>query len=102
MAKKRAKVDPDLFSSTERGPVQQPTPKADQRVDLKGRVTWQVGGQLKELIRQEAVRLGVPQSQLARYLLTIAWNDYVDGRVAPPPLFPSDSPAYRNVIDFEE
>ncbi len=108
MAKKRAKVDVDLFGGsgdlfgrTESGvaPAAKKTTPAER---LQGRATYDIGAELKEVIREESVRLGVPASQLARYLLLVAWNDYVAGDIAPPTLLPSNSPAYRNVIDFAE
>lgn len=109
MAKsKRAKVDPaeiakpnaNLFAKTEDAPAA-PKPKADQRVDLNARATWQIGSDLKEYIKAESVRLGVPQSQLARYLLLVAADDFKNGRIHDPKVKPSESPAYRNVIDFD-
>lgn len=71
------------------------------RSRLVGRATYDIGRDLKEAIRRESVRLGVPASQLAKYLLLYAWNDYVDERIPEPHLVPSDSPKFRNRIDFE-
>jgi len=80
-----------------------PRPKRQTPVErLRARVTYDIGADLKEAIRSESVRLGVPASQLARYLLLFAWDDYTNGRIDPPALFPSDSPAYQNIIDFGE
>ena len=105
MAKKRAKVDldfsdkADLFTPTE----ETPTPKKiTSKIDLKARATYTIGQELKEAIRSESIRLGVPASQVAKYLLLFAWDDYSSGRIHPPTLLPSKSPAYRNVIDFSE
>ena len=77
-------------------------PKSPSEARLKGRATYDIGPELKEAIRQESVRLGVPMSMLARYLLLFAWDDYVNDRIPSPPLLDSDSPAYRHVIDFQE
>ena len=108
MAKKRAKVNTELFSGsddlfwrTEDRAVAAPK-KATTRQRLEGRATYDIGAELKEAIREESVRLGVPASQLARYLLLLAWNDYMNGDIAPPTLLPSQSPAYRNVVQFPE
>ena len=75
-------------------------PKKTTKERLAGRATYDIGPELKEVIRAESVRLGVPASQLARYLLLIAWDDYANGRIHPPTLLPSDSPAYQYIIDF--
>lgn len=77
-------------------------PKEEPRVDLRGRATYQIGIELKESIKEESVRLGVPASQFAKYLLLFAWDDYLNGRIPPPTLLESDSPAYMNNIDFDD
>ena len=94
-----AKVDD---SKAPPAPPQKDKPKSDQRVDLKGRVTYQLGPEIKEAIRDESVRLGVPASHLAKYLLWYAWDMYQTGDIPPPTLLPSNSPAYQNLIDFSE
>lgn len=110
MAKKRAKVDSDLFSSSDdlfgrTEPKPQPEQKKSLRnitppERLKARATYDIGPELKEVIKQESVRLGIPASMLAKYLLLYAWDFYQHGEIPPPTLLPSNSPAYRNIIDF--
>jgi hypothetical protein len=106
----KRKETPDIMSQLQGlgkatpAPEEQPEPlkKKTPQSRLAGRATYDIGPELKEIIRDEAVRLGVPASQLARYLLLYAWDDYVNGRTPSPTLLPSDSPAYRNVIDFSD
>lgn len=105
MAKKRAKVDLDLskaslFDKTEETPAKAKNVTPKHR--LRGRATYDIGQELKEAIQEESVRLGVPASQLAKYLLLFAWDDYKSGRIPSPSVSPSKSPAYRNVIKFPE
>lgn len=68
---------------------------------LIGRATYDIGKDLKEAIWDESVNLGVPASQLAKYLLLYAWDFYTQGEIPAPPLLPSDSPKFRANIDFE-
>ncbi len=74
--------------------------KSTPKSRLAGRATYDIGFDLKEAIRRESIHLGIPASQLARYLLLYAWDDYANNDIPSPTLLPSDSPAYRNVIDF--
>jgi len=67
---------------------------------LAGRATYDIGQELKEIIHQESIDLGVPASQLAKYLLLYAWDFYVNGEIPPPTTSRSDSPKFRNTIDF--
>jgi hypothetical protein len=69
---------------------------------LIGRATYDLGEDLKEAIRRESVELGVPASQLAKYLLLYAWDFYVGEEIPRPTLLRSDSPKFRNTIDFGE
>ena len=70
------------------------------RSRLVGRATYDIGQELKEVILEESIDLGIPASQLAKYLLLYAWEFYVKGEIPPPPLQRSDSPKFRNTIDF--
>ncbi len=79
-------------------PAKTRTPKSR----LVGRATYDIGADLKEAIRRESVDLGVPASQLAKYLLLYAWDFYAKGEIPPPTLRRSDSPKFRNTIDFGE
>lgn len=69
---------------------------------LVGRATYDIGKELKEAIHQESIDLGVPASQLAKYLLLYAWDYYVNEDIPQPPMSRSDSPKFRNRIDFQE
>ncbi len=71
------------------------------RSRLVGRATYDIGQDLKEAIHRESVDLGVPASQLAKYLLLYAWDFYVNEDIPEPPTIRSDSPKFRNTIDFE-
>ncbi len=68
---------------------------------LVGRATYDIGQDLKEALRQESIDLGVPASQFAKYLLLYAWEDYSNGGIPAPALLRSNSPKFRNTIDFE-
>ena len=72
------------------------------RSRLVGRATYDIGQELKEALRHESIELGVPASQLAKYLLLYAWDFYLKEEIPPPPLLRSDSPKFRNTIDFGE
>lgn len=65
------------------------------------RATYEIGPELKEVIHDEAVRLGVSDSQFARYLLLFAWDFYLDKSIPEPVLSESSSPRYRHNIEFE-
>ncbi len=67
---------------------------------LVGRATYDIGQDLKEAIHRESVDLGVPASQLAKYLLLYAWDFYLNDEIPAPPMSRSDSPKFRNRIDF--
>jgi hypothetical protein len=84
--------------SRRRSSAKRRTPKSR----LKGRATYDIGPELKEAIRQESIDLGVPASQLAKYLLLYAWDFYVNQEIPEPPLRRSESPRFRNVIDLGE
>ncbi len=90
----------------ERSPVRPParprsaknrTPKSR----LVGRATYDIGQELKEALHRESVDLGVPASQFAKYLLLYAWDFYLNEDIPAPTLLRSDSPKFRNTIDFE-
>ena len=68
---------------------------------LINRVTYEIGAELKSVIHDEAVRLGVPDSQLAKYLLLFAWDFYLNETIPEPQLIESTSPKYRNGINFD-
>jgi len=68
---------------------------------LVGRATYDIGQELKEALHRESVDLGVPASQLAKYLLLYAWDFYLNEDIPAPTLLRSDSPKFRNTIDFE-
>ncbi len=79
-----------------------PLPKnRTPRSRLIGRATYDIGAELKDVIFQESVDLGVPASQLAKYLLLYAWDMYTREEIPPPALLRSDSPKFRNTIDFD-
>ena len=67
---------------------------------MMNRVTYEIGAELKGVIHEEAIRLGVPDSQLAKYLLLFAWDYYLNETIPEPALVESNSPKYRNGIDF--
>ncbi|HRQ42273.1 MAG TPA: hypothetical protein PLD25_30515 [Chloroflexota bacterium] len=69
---------------------------------LVGRATYDIGSELKQVIERESVDLGVPASQLAKYLLLYAWDFYVRGEIPPPALERSTSPKFRNTIEFDD
>ena len=68
---------------------------------LVGRATYDIGQELKEALLRESIELGVPASQLAKYLLLYAWDFYLKEDIPAPSLVRSDSPKFRNTIDFE-
>lgn len=68
---------------------------------LINRVTYEIGPELKGVIHDEAVRLGIPDSQLAKYLLLFAWDYYLNETIPEPQLTESTSPKYRHSIDFD-
>ncbi len=67
---------------------------------LAGRATYDIGVELKQAIHRESIDLGVPASQLAKYLLLYAWDFYANGDIPEPVLEKSDSPKFRNRIEF--
>ena len=69
---------------------------------LVGRATYDIGKDLKDVIYDESLELGVPSSQLAKYLLMYAWDFYLKGDIPPPAMVRSNSPKFRNTIDFGE
>ena len=89
MAKKRAKVDTDLFSGSDdlfgrtEEAAKSEKPKNLRNTTpperLKARATYDIGPELKEVIKQESIHLGVPASMLAKYLLLYAWDFYQHG-----------------------
>jgi hypothetical protein len=99
---KEVRPDPPAPPPTTREPVRSRrrsknrTPKSR----LVGRATYDIGQELKEIIQQESIDLGVPASQLAKYLLLYAWDFYERGEIPAPPRSRSDSPKFRNTIDF--
>lgn len=104
MAKKRARVSDQ---AAELAPPPSTVKKlAGEKEKTKRRQphrgTYDIGKSLKDDLKQQAALLGVPTSQLVRYLLTASLDDLRNGRLADPPLVPSASPAYRNVIDFDD
>ncbi|MEM7333780.1 MAG: hypothetical protein AAF490_16960 [Chloroflexota bacterium] len=74
--------------------------KTTSKERLAGRATYDIGKELKEAIVDESIQLGVPASQLARYLLLEAWDMYEREEIPEPELIASDSPKFRNLIDF--
>ena len=57
---------------------------------------------MKDRIAQESVRLGIPASQLASFLLADALARFDAGEIDPTPhLSPSTSPKFRNNLDFD-
>lgn len=112
---KREEKRPELpFESVE--PASLPTParpsskatstrgkkkRSTSKERLARRVTYEIGKDLKEAIHQEALRVGVPDSQLAKYLLLYAWNFYLDGEIPDPMLVESNSAKYRHNIEFD-
>lgn len=68
---------------------------------LVGRATYDIGQELKEALLRESIELGVPASQLAKYLLLYAWDFYLKEDIPAPAMSRSDSPKFRNTIDFE-
>jgi hypothetical protein len=67
---------------------------------LVGRATYDIGEELKQAIRLESIDLGIPASQLAKYLLLYAWDFYANEDIPQPVLERSDSPKFRNRIKF--
>jgi hypothetical protein len=87
---------PPTLEASLQPPGKNRTPKSR----LIGRATYDIGQDLKDALQQESVDLGVPASQLAKYLLLYAWDYYSRGEIPPPTLLRSDSPKFRNTIDF--
>ena len=76
--------------------------KTSSKERLEGRATYDIGKALKEAILDESIQLGVPASQLARYLLLEAWGMYERDEIPEPELIASDSPKFRNLINFSD
>lgn len=94
---------PALAPLTSRdAPLQPRSKNRTPKSRLVGRATYDIGQELKDVLQQESVDLGVPASQLAKYLLLYAWDFYLRGEIPPPTLLRSDSPKFRNTIDFAE
>jgi hypothetical protein len=98
--------EPELEVETQAAPAPPPTRREagaavrrknrTPRSRLVGRATYDIGQDLKQ-----AIELGVPASQLAKYLLLYAWDFYLREEIPSPTLLRSDSPKFRNTIDFE-
>lgn len=57
---------------------------------------------MKEKIAEESIRLGIPASQLASFLLADALARFDAGKIDPNPyVVPSTSPRFRNNLDFD-
>ena len=97
---KRRSVSPPVSreTSAKRPKAKKRTPKSR----LVGRATYDIGKDLKDVIYDESLDLGVPSSQLAKYLLMYAWDFYLKGDIPPPEMIRSNSPKFRNTIDFGE
>lgn len=78
-------------------------PKKQKSSNRKSdRVTYYLDEPIREYVRQLSVKWGVPASQAAKWFLMFAIDAYENGRIPDPPLTPSESPAYRNNIDFKD
>lgn len=98
MAKKRAKVDQDLFASTETG-KKAPTPPARDEEELV-RTTYYLTLELKDAVMRRATDLGIPASQLALFLLSDALKRFDAGETdATPYLTRSESPKFRHNLE---
>ncbi len=107
MAKKRAKINIAksqrqnvLFTPTEQPRQVKSDRNSTSKARQEARATYEIGPELKGILKEESVRLGVPASQLAKYLLLYAWDMYCDDEIPAPTLLPSHSPAFRNNIEF--
>jgi hypothetical protein len=65
------------------------------------RITFYLPDEIREYVKVYSVKWGVPMSQVAQYLLEYAIEHHEAGSIPPPALVPSNSPAYRNAIDFD-
>lgn len=105
MAKKRARVDQDLFQDksdlfkkTEPGKEKE----RQKRRNLK-RASYDMTAELREAVSERATRIGIPASQLAMFLLCDALRRYDAGDITPLPyLEESDSPRFRYNLTFDE
>ncbi|MCL4266095.1 MAG: hypothetical protein KJ069_22995 [Anaerolineae bacterium] len=92
---------PAIVGARERA-LSQSLKKRTPKSRLAGRASYDVGYELKQVIEQESINLGVPASQLAKYLLLYAWDFYAKGEIPHPTLQRSTSPKFRNNIEFED
>jgi hypothetical protein len=97
-AERPALTPPPRREVTSSSPSQKKNRTSKKR--LEGRATYDIGPELKKAIYRESVELGVPASQLAKYLLLYAWDYYVNAEIPQPALEKSDSPKFRNRIEF--
>lgn len=100
MVKKRSKVDPDLFASTEveREPSSTTAPEEEL-----ARATYYLRPDLKDAITRRATDLGLPASQLAMFLLSEGLRRLDAGDVDPSPhLTRSDSPRFRHNLEIAD
>jgi hypothetical protein len=96
MAKKRAKVDRDLFESTE-----VTKDKQEAKEEELTRATYYIPPEQKEAVTRRATDLGIPASQLAIFLLSDALQRFDASEIDPSAhLTRSDSPKFRNNLAF--
>ncbi len=108
MAKKRVKLSDSgeiekrtLFEKTEPDPKREKERQRERQRDLK-RGAYDMTPELKNAVAKRATRLGIPASQFAMYLLSDGLRRFDNGDIDPTPyLSESDSPRFRNNLDFD-
>lgn len=93
---------PKSSPTREQQPLSRLSKNRTPKSRLVGRATYDIGSELKQVIERESIELGVPASQLAKYLLLYAWDFYVRGEIPAPSLERSTSPKFRNNIEFDD
>ena len=94
-----AKVNSDLFAPTVLAPEARKTKRPDR---VLYRASYDMTEDLKTAVATRAIRLGVPASQLAMFLLSDALRRFDAGDIdAQPFLVSSTSPKFRNNLEID-
>ncbi len=93
----------DLSGLAPKQPTDQPGTKKKEAASKRKKMTgYYIGDEVKEEVRKISVQWGVSASQVAKYLLVFGIKAFKAETLPPPTLSPSDSPAYRNNIQFKD
>lgn len=112
MAKNRSKVSErkeeiapaarDLFAATEPDRKKEQERQRQRNRQAK-RAVYDLTEGLKTAVTRRSVRLGIPASQLAQFLLSDSLRRFDAGEIDPSPyLTPSESPRFRNNLEIDD